>query len=115
MLRTDVPSLGFWPVPWLTDHSAAIAALAVKHRLPTLGGARRFAEGGGLLAYGASAVDTWRRAAGYVDRILKGATPAELPIERPTKFELAINLKTSKALGLTIPHSVLLRADQVID
>ena len=115
MIKDGVNAVSVGNVAWFYDHSAAIAALAVKHRLPTIGGARRFAEGGGLLAYGAFGVDLWRRAAGYVDRILKGAKPADLPIEQPTKFDLVINLKTAKALGLTIPQTLLLRADQVIE
>ena len=114
MAKDGVNALSVGNIAWVNDHSATIAALAVKHRLPTIGGARRFAEGGGLLAYGASAVDLWRRAAVYVDRILKGAKPAELPIERPTKFELVINMQTAKALGLTIPQSLLVRADEII-
>jgi putative ABC transport system substrate-binding protein len=98
----------------LVAHYGEIARFAVQHRLPTIGGAELFVEAGGLLAYGAKVVETYRHAAVYVDKILRGAKPADLPIEQPTKYVLAVNLKTAKALGLTIPQSLLLRADEVI-
>ena len=92
-----------------------VVELAVRHRLPAVYPYREFVEAGGLMAYGPNFADLFRRAATYVDKILKGAKPADLPIEQPTKFELVINLKTAKALGLTIPPSLLQRADQVIE
>ncbi len=95
---------------------APLIELAMRHQLPTISTWRDFAEAGGLMAYGAISLhEQFRRAAGYVDRILKGAKPADLPVEQPTKYELVINLKTAKALGLTIPPSLLLRADHVIE
>ena len=97
----------------LIAEAGRIADLARKHHLPTVGFVE-YARAGGLLAFGANFSDLWRRAAGFVDKILKGARPADLPVERATKFELIINLKTAKALGLTIPPSLLQRADQVI-
>jgi putative ABC transport system substrate-binding protein len=89
--------------------------LTAKRRLPTIMGTRQYAEAGGLMAYGADFLDLERRAATYVDKILKGAKPADLPVEQPTKFDLVINLKTARALGLTIPQSLLLRAAQIIE
>ena len=91
-----------------------IAALAVKSRLPAIFWRRAFAEAGGLMSYGPSLADNWRRAAVLVGKILKGAKPADLPVERPTKFELVINLKTAQVLGITIPPLLLFQADTVI-
>jgi putative ABC transport system substrate-binding protein len=93
---------------------ADLPGLAIKHGLPTIFDDRRYAEAGGLIAYGVNRPEMYRRAAALVDRVLKGAKPADLPVEQPTKFELVINLKTAKALGLTIPPSVLGRADEII-
>jgi ABC-type uncharacterized transport system substrate-binding protein len=95
-------------------HQAWIVDFAARRRLPTMYQLKDYVEAGGLMSYGTSITEPWRRAATYVDKILKGAKPADLPVEQPTKFELVINLKTAKALGLTIPQSVLLQADQVI-
>jgi putative ABC transport system substrate-binding protein len=91
------------------------AELALKHRLPAVAGSRPFAVAGGLLFYGANAADQYRKAATYVDKILKGASPADLPVEQPTKFELVINLKTAKALGLTLPVIIQMTATDVIE
>ena len=91
-----------------------IADLALAHRLPSAGGSREYAEDGGLISYGADYPDLFRRTAVFVDKILRGARPADLPVEQPTKFELVINLKTAKRLGLTIPQAMLIRADQLI-
>ena len=101
--------------PFVFTHRTDIANSATKRRLPVVGWNSDLAQSGALFSYGASGFDIGRRAAGYVDKILKGAKPADLPVEQPTKFEFVINLKTAKALGLTIPPSILLRADQVIE
>ncbi len=98
----------------LAAHYGEIARLAVQHRLPTAGGAKQFTQAGGLLAYSVNIDETYQHAAVYVDKVLRGAKPADLPIEQPTKYVLAVNLKTAKLLGLTIPQSLLLRADEVI-
>jgi putative ABC transport system substrate-binding protein len=100
--------------PAATSKRAAIPSLAQQKRLPTIYAIREYVDAGGLMSYGPSVSDMFRRAAMYVDKILKGAKPEDLPVERPTKFELVINLKTAKALGVTIPPSLLSRADQVI-
>jgi ABC-type uncharacterized transport system substrate-binding protein len=97
------------------SHRARLAELVLKHRLPSMFTVRENVEAGGLMCYAADFVDLTRRAATYIDKILKGAKPADLPVEQASKFELVINLKTAKALGLTIPQTLLQRADQVIE
>jgi putative ABC transport system substrate-binding protein len=97
------------------NHSQMIAALAARHRVPAVYPFRYFARAGGLICYGPNYPDQYRRAAGYVDRILKGEKPADLPVQAPTKYELVVNLKTAKALGLSVPDTLLARADEVIE
>jgi putative ABC transport system substrate-binding protein len=103
------------PTALALSHAPLVAELALKHKLPTIGDYRLFVESGGLMFYGADHDDQLRGAATYVDRILRGTPPKDLPVQQPSRFRLVINLKTAKALGLTIPPSLLLRADQVID
>ena len=100
---------------FFAQQAQQIAQAALKHRMPSIHILRQYAEAGGLMSYGAPIINNFRRAANYVDKILKGANPGELPFEQPTTYELAINMKTAKALGLSIPRTVLLRADHVIE
>ena len=103
------------PHNFTTTHRSAIIELAARHRLPAIYPFRYFATEGGLMSYGIGQVEQWREAARYVDRILRGEKPSELPVQAPTKFELVINLKNAKALGLNIPPTLPLRADEVIE
>ena len=115
MAAARVGALISMPSPMLFLEHRHIVALAAKHRLPAMYNAREFVEAGGMIAYGANIDDLNRRGAIYVDKILKGAKPGDVPVEQPTKFELVINLETAKALDLTIPQSLIYRADEVIE
>jgi len=115
MTRARAGALTVLPTAMFFNERRRLVDLAAKNRLPTVFPFRESVDAGGLMAYGPNVADLFRRAATYVDKILKGAKPVDLPVEQPTKFELVINLKTAKALGLTIPQSVLGRADQVIE
>jgi putative ABC transport system substrate-binding protein len=114
MTRARAGALTVLPSNMFITERRRLVDLAAKNRLPAVYGLREFVDAGGLMAYGANPADSFRRAATYVDKILKGAKPGDLPVEQPTKFELVINLKTAKALGLTIPPSLLGRADEII-
>ena len=113
MAKQRVDAVALPDDDFLNANQNGIAELAAKHRLPSIGRAD-FAEAGGLMSYGTNATDLYRRAATYVDKILKGTKPADLPVEQPTKFEFIINLNAAKQIGLTIPPNVLARADRVI-
>ena len=114
MTRDRVQALIVDASPFFVTHVRQVVELSAKHRLPTMYPFRLFVDAGGLISYGASLTDLWRRAASHAHKILNGARPGELPVEQPTKFELVINLKTAETLGLTIPQSVLVRVDEVI-
>jgi putative tryptophan/tyrosine transport system substrate-binding protein len=115
MTRVRAGALLVVPDAIFFGYRTQLVDLAAKHRIPTMYGQTEFPEAGGLMSYGSNISDQFRRAAYFVDKILKGAKPGDLPVEQPTKFELVINLKTAKALGLTIPQTLLLRADQLIE
>jgi putative ABC transport system substrate-binding protein len=115
LARTRVDALFVIEGPFVAEHRGRVTDLATRTHLPAIGAFREFAESGGLIGYGPSRKEMYREAAVYVDKILRGAKPGDLPVQQPTKFELVINLKTAKALGLTIPQSLLQRADQVIE
>ena len=99
----------------MMQHREKFVALAAEHRIPVVSGWQEFTRAGGIMSYGPNVAQTYRRVVSYIDKILKGAHPSELPVEQPTRFELVVNLKAAKALGLTIPASVMLRADEVIE
>jgi putative ABC transport system substrate-binding protein len=115
MSRVRVDGFVLQPSPMIDELWARIAPLAVRQRLPSIAQLRGYAETGGLMSYGASLFDQQRRAAAFVDKILKGASPADLPVEEPTTFELVVNMKTARTLGLSVPSSVLIRADHVFE
>ena len=114
-MRNHSGELGAIAQRWFRTHRGLIVGLAARHRLPTVYPYRFFVTHGGLISYGPDLVGLYRRAAGYVDRVLRGEKPADLPVQSPTRYELAINLKTAKALGLDVPATVLARADEVIE
>jgi len=114
MMKERAEALVIFHGSFTLSHRKALLELALKNRLPTIGGEASWSEDGSLLSYGYDRLHQWHRAAAFVDKILKGAKPGDLPVEQPTKFELYVNLKTAKALGLTVPQAILLRADEVL-
>ena len=114
-LKSRVDALYICPDPLTNTHRVRINTLALSTRLPTISGVREFVEAGGLMSYGPNFPDLFRRAADFVDKILRGTKPGDIPVEQPTKFDLVINLTTAKALGLDVPPTLLARADEVIE
>jgi putative ABC transport system substrate-binding protein len=114
-LKGSVDALDVVTDPLVSSNRIQINTLALNARLPTMHGGREYVEDGGLMSYGPDIADMFRRAAEFVDKLLHGAKPVDMPVQQPTKFELVINLKTAKALGLTVPPAMLLRADEVIE
>jgi putative ABC transport system substrate-binding protein len=104
-----------WDGPLVFRHSAEIVALAAHYRLPAIYFGQQYVLGGGLLSYGTNLADNWRRASAYVSKILKGEKPGDLPVQQPTRYDLIVNLKTAAALGITVPQSILVQADEVIE
>jgi putative ABC transport system substrate-binding protein len=115
MAREHAEAVIVMPSPMLFGEYRRIVSIAANSRLPAMGAAREFVDLGGLMSYGANQIDLARQSVTYADKIPKGAKPAELPVEQPTKFEFVVNLKTAQALGLTVPPSLLARADAVIE
>jgi putative tryptophan/tyrosine transport system substrate-binding protein len=115
MVQEQADGVVVLSTPLFMGGAKRLAELAIKHKLPTMFGPREHVEAGGMLSYSPDRADLYRRAATYVDKILKGAKPAELPVQQPTKFEFVINLKTANTLGITIPPTLLARADEVIE
>jgi putative tryptophan/tyrosine transport system substrate-binding protein len=115
MARDKASAVMVMREPFLNQQTRLVAQQAAKYKLPAIASLREFADAGGLMSYGSSITEQFRRAATYVDKIFKGAKPGDLPVEQPTKFELVINGKTAKALGLTIPYALRISANQVIE
>jgi putative ABC transport system substrate-binding protein len=115
MTKARAEALYLMAEPMFFAHRARIAELAVKHRLPAASPLPGFANAGGMIDYAIDVADNYRRAAGFVEKILRGAKPGDLPFEQPMKFQLTVNMKTAKALGITIPQTMLVRADRVIE
>jgi putative ABC transport system substrate-binding protein len=113
--RQGADAIQVWGDPLVFTHSAEVLRLAARYRLPAINFERRYVLDGGLASFGPNQADNWRRAGGYVDKILKGEKPGDLPVQQPTRYDLIVNLKTAKALDITIPPSLIAQADEVIE